>query len=230
MNKYKSYLNKELKLLLISNILVLFLLVKESCIFGKRIIFSLSSFESIYCFLSASSLIYLVSFISDSLIPAKIKDYFLLYFNACPLVFFVEPGNIIFQNLHTLDESIISISDAEDKYSTIIKATQDISSNKEKHAYQNRKWLDIYNKYRKDNSINTLNLEFLCFRDMIASIIIFGIFVLILNYCSIIVINIKNFLTIFCFEYIILLIAARNKAGSLVRRVIYKDVRNSVNL
>ncbi len=215
MNNIKDYRERELVMYILACILLYI------CLDGK-----LFEIEIIDKFVLLSNLIgstlmvgvvFVFTFIIDSLLPSKLKDKILSVFGLIK-----KPGYTIFERIKKKNnDDRFSTNKALEKYSDIYENIN--NSNEKIGNYQNEKWYEIYSKYKDVTMISVSNRDYLLCRDMFFSTIILGIIYLVAVAIKELVFDVRYT----CFLIIALIItfaATHIKARRLVYNVIAHDL------
>lgn len=229
-NEFKSYRNRELKYFIFSNLFVIILLtndLKNILILEKIDVISI--FRIIETTL-IGSVLYLFTFVLDSLIPISFKSKFLLYirlpkkscFLSNDIYFFQMPGEYVFSKLKKETKDIrINRKRLIEKYEGIYNLLP--KSSLERRSFENEQWYKRFKKHEKKERVIVAVQEYLLCRDMMASLCSFVIIYIMLCVLSITFISLKVCLY-FIFVYLVVLICARNKAKRFVVNVIVEDL------
>lgn len=166
-----------------------------------------------------SSIVYLLIFIIDSLIPIELKEWIIYLFTG-------TPGETIFTKIknNKIKDIRFSKENVLEKYKDIYEKIENINCDKEKKRIENESWYSIYLCYKELGSIETSQNDFLLARDLcITSVVIFAVYLL----CSL-VFKLLDFkiiiLLLLITEIIITKIASYFKAKRFVTNVIAIDV------
>ena len=216
----KDYREKELKMYIIANILMIVFLSNIFDFSNKAILienewlnFSIKLINSALM----SSVIYIFAFLSDSLFSSAIKSN-LLYLGR------KLPGEKSFSNLKKSKDPRITLNLINNKYDEIYRNMP--VGEKEKQAYQNACWYKIYSKYRNNPMIYIANRDYLLCRDMYISTIIIIIGYIVFS----LLVHTFEF-SCRCFFYLIFMliitnVAANVKSVRFVFNTIVYDIHN----
>ncbi|MGL6200458.1 MAG: hypothetical protein ACRC3H_16130 [Lachnospiraceae bacterium] len=216
----KDYREKELKMYIIANILMLIFLL------GIFDVTEIMNSENNWLILLIkiidstiiSSSVYVFSFLVDSLFSSELKVKLIYMFGRMP-------GETIFSDLRTKDDFRFSSQKVIDRYKEVYLNLPDNS--KERCKYENDKWYEVYDKYRDKEMILVSNRDYLLCRDMyIITIVIAMAYILVTLFLNDFAFRWEGAIYIFVM-LIITNIATRVKSNRLVRNVITYDVNKS---
>lgn len=217
MNNIKDYRNKELKLYMIANVLII-LATSENISYNEitgntdyiKKIIELLNISLISGFMS------IITFLLDSLYSSNIKSKLLNLFDIIP-----EPGERIFSNIFSnkYKDHRIDINDARIEYNDIKVGMQSLIK-KEKKIYENTQWYKIYHKYRNQDMIFISNKDYLLCRDIYIATI--NIIILYLLFSKIF--KIINFSNIYFISILILAVISNISAHGKSKRKVYNVI------
>lgn len=212
----KDYREKELKYYVLGIILLIYLLDYPDfdVLFtqNSNLVVSFISSVGSNLFLGV---IYVFSFVLDSIIGSKLKDFF-IYFNGD------KPGEYVFSDIKkVIKDNRIRIDEFNSKYNKIIKKLP--KDDKERKSYEDSKWYQIFCKYEGKSKILALHREYLLCRDLTAITIAIAVLYLLFSVISIVMFNWNVCITLFVF-YVLLNISTRSKAKQFVGTVIAVDI------
>ncbi len=217
----KDYREKELKIYVIANIIVILYL---SDILNVGELVSENNYMKLIISILNSSLfsgiIYSLCIVFDSLIPSKIKDYFVYWW-------WHKPGETIFSRMYNnkIDDRFTS-EDAKEKYSDIFNGLQSIKDKIKKKEYENSKWYGIYRLHEEEMKVLIAQRDFLLCRDMalvsMATLAIYIIFASILDFLTVKVSPIIYLVLM----YLITMLAANVKGKRFANTVISCDLHS----
>lgn len=218
MKDLKDYRNNELKNYVIGNILLLLFLsgaFVELKKLGIENIFDL--IKSVLESALLSSVIYIYTFILDSIIPGDYKQK-LAYFFVGKM-----PGYTIFSDMKKkLRDDRFTKESILDKYKKIYEKMP--NDKKEKMQFENAEWYKIYQAYKNESKIFVANRDFLLCRDMnVITIWLLVLYVTFTLWFNIITFSWNNIIFLFV-EIFLTNIAMRGKARRLAYNVISEDI------
>lgn len=220
MTNIKDYREKEQKMYIIANILVLILLSSLNDTFNHQI----QWFDMLVKLVNTSllsSTIYIFAFLADSLFGSEIKMR-LLYLGGH------LPGETIFSTLKNKNKDLrFSTEHLLEKYKEIYNGMP--TDNKKKYLYENNHWYRIYNCYRDIPMIIVSNRDYLLCRDLYVSTII--IFICYVISCNILPIFYWNVESVFYLLFMLLItnISAHVKGKRFVMNVLAYDLHTVNN-
>lgn len=204
MNNIKEYREKEQKMYIIANIFVLILFSNISDVVSfqdERFDILIKLFDTALL----SSIIYIFSFLTDSLFSSGLKMK-LLYLTGH------LPGETIFSKLKNRNRDLrFSTGQLFEKYKEIYDSLP--TDKKKKYQYENEHWYGIYNKHRDVSMIFVSNKDYLLCRDLYISTII--IFVCYAISCSLIHVFEWN---LGCIIYLIFMLLVTNISAHIKGR------------
>lgn len=221
MNNIKEYRDKELKLYMIANLLLI--LATSKIISYDEITGNIDYIKTIIGFLNISLIsgfTSIITFLLDSMYSSNMKSKLLNIFNLIH-----PPGEMIFTDLFNNDykDNRINYNDVVSVYSEIKSSIENMNSN-DKRKYENSNWYKIYHKYRDVDMIWQSNKDYLLCRDLfIASINIIIIYLIFSKILKVIVFSSTYFISIIILAFISN-ISAHGKAKRMVYNVIAYDL------
>ncbi|MDB8793196.1 hypothetical protein PN290_08825 [Romboutsia sp. 1001216sp1] len=221
MNNIKDYREKELKLYIIANILLI--LVMSKIIFYNETTGNIDYVKSVIDFLNISLIsgfMSIITFLLDSMYSSGIKSKFL---NLCGLI--SQPGESVFSNIFndTHKDNRINRIDASTEYIEIKNRIANLDE-KSRKKYENSQWYKIYHKYRNEDMIFISNRDYLLCRDLyISSINIIVMYLIFSQIFRMIDFSIMYFISILIIA-IISNISAQSKSKRMVYNVIAYDL------
>jgi len=217
----KDYREKELKTLVISNILVILCL--NGLITFDGILEENSYMKLLITIINSglfAAIIYTMVSVFDCMISSKLKRYIVFWW--CPM-----PGETIFSDIKT---------DANDERFTsleAIEAYQDIYNNlpSEKKAcyqYENSKWHDLFRQHESEPKVLIAHRDYLMCRDMatITGLMVF-LYTIISLVMKVLTFNKKTVIYLVV-VYLVCMIAARVKSKRFVKTVIACDLHQKI--
>lgn len=217
MNNIKEYRDKELKLYMIANLLLI--LATSKIIFYDEITGNIDYIKTIIDFFNISLIsgfISVITFLLDSIYSSNIK---LKLLNIFDLIH--SPGENIFTNLfnNNYKDNRINYNDAILVYSEIKNNMENMDKN-DKRKYENSEWYKIYHEHRNVDMIWYSNKDYLLCRDLfIASINIIVIYFIFSKIFRLIV-----FSNIYFISITILAILSNISAHSKAKRMAYNVI------
>lgn len=231
-NEFKAYRNKELKYFIISNILILIILnygMDKILAFGSNL--NSSTIPIIKLIVETTltgTILYLLTFVFDSVIPVNIKNNMLLYLTLKRDIRFTQmPGEYIFSSLKVESKDLrINVEQVQLKYKNIYDKLP--TDTIERRRFENNHWYQLYNHYAKNDKISVSLKEYLLCRDMTASFCIFIMLYITLYFLGIVSISFV-ILAYFILMYSVLLTCSRNKSKRYVLNVMVEDLYHESN-
>lgn len=221
-NTYKEYRNKELKYFIISEI-GMFVLLNYKNDFSQ-----LLTTNSFFTILISSPVLYFYCLILDVVVPRNLKNVFCLYINKDNFyIFFQSPGRTIFTLLkeNKVKDIRIDKSKVQTKYSDIFELIKKCQTSK--YEKQNSIWYQIKSDLEKDGKntkLETIEKEYLLFRDMLSMHIVLNLIYFTFHLFGI-VIYVKASFTYIFVAYIILFLCVRSTSKKFVIEVIVQDLQ-----
>lgn len=217
MNNIKEYREKELKNFVIGNILLVILLSETLELeMLKNDSTVITSLVNLFPFAIISAIVYIFTFLLDSLISSDTKQK-IAYLGLGKL-----PGFSIFTDIRDKqNDKRLNNNMAINKYKNIY---DNMPKDKgELGRYENYNWYKIYSECRNSPKVYFANRDFLLCRDIsIMTLLLFAI------YCALILIGllpwICKILYFFIMEFVVSNIAMRIKATRLAYNVILEDL------
>jgi hypothetical protein len=216
MNNIKDYRDKELKMYILACVFVL-LCFSGKISFSKETKELLGSISDAVNGVIISAVLFIFTFISDSLFTTKVKSFII---NLCGIFKFT--GEVIFTRIKDKDRDIRFTNEAAQRvYEDIYKNMP--ADQKERYLYENEQWFKIYSKYRDVSVIYFSNRDYLLCRDMVFATISIG---------AVYILSSAARLTDFDYRFYIYLgvmlvinfLAARSKLKEFVYNVIAYDI------
>lgn len=221
-NTYKEYRNKELKYFIISEI-GMFVLLNYKNDFSQ-----LLTTNSFFTILISSPVLYFYCLIFDVVVPRNLKNVFCLYINKDNFyMFFQSPGRTIFTLLkeNKVKDMRIDKFKVQTKYSDIFELIEQCQTSK--YEKQNSIWYQIKSNLEKDGKntkLETIEKEYLLFRDMLSMHIVLNLIYFTFHLFGI-VIYVKALFTYMFVAYIILFLCVRSTSKKFVIEVIAQDLQ-----
>ncbi len=218
MKDLKDYRNNELKNYVIGNILLLlFLSGSFSNLAELELDNVLALCEIILQSALLSSIIYIYTFIMDSIISGYYKQKIAYLFVG------KMPGYTIFEDMkRKINDDRFTKEDILKKYKEIYEKMP--KDKKERGAFQNAKWYKIYQKYKDESKIFTANKDFLLCRDInLITVWLIFIYLICSVWFGIITFSLSN-IVLLLIELILTNVAMRGKAKRLAYNVISEDI------
>ena len=217
MNNIKDYRNKELKLYMIANILII-LATSENISYNEITgnVYYIKKIVELLNISLISGFMSIITFLLDSLYSSNIKSKLLNLFDIIP-----EPGERIFSNIfnNNYKDHRIDINDALIEYNDI-KVCMERLTKKEKNIFENTQWYKIYHKYRNQDMIFISNKDYLLCRDIYIATI--NIIILYLLFSKIF--KIINFSNIYFISILILAVVSNISAHGKSKRKVYNVI------
>jgi hypothetical protein len=223
-NTYKEYRNKELKYFIISEI-GMFVLLNYKNDFSQ-----LLTTNSFFTILISSPVLYFYCLILDVVVPRNLKNTFCLYINKDNFhMFFQSPGRTIFALLkeNKVKDMRIDKSKVQTKYSDIFELIKKCQTSK--YEKQNSIWYQIKSNLEKDGKnakLETIEKEYLLFRDMLSMHIVLNLIYFTFHLFGIVIYVKASFAYIFV-TYIVLFLCVRSASNKFVIEVIVQDLQNN---
>lgn len=213
----KDYREKELKTLVIANILVILCL--NELITFEGILEENSYMKLLVTIINSglfAAIIYTMVTVFDCMISSKLKRYIVFWW-------FPMPGETIFSDIKT---------DAKDERFTsaeAIEAYQDIYNNlpsgkKACHQYENSKWHELLRQHESETRVLVAHRDYLMCRDMATVIGVMLFLYMIFSFAMKLITFDKKAVIYLGAVYFVCMIAARAKSKRFVKTVIVCDL------
>lgn len=184
--------------------------------------------NSFFTILISSPVLYFYCLILDVVVPQNLKNTFCLYINKDNFhMFFQSPGRTIFALLkeNKVKDIRIDKSKVQTKYSDIFELIKKCQTSK--YEKQNSIWYQIKSDLEKDGKntkLETIEKEYLLFRDMLSMHIVLNLIYFTFHLFGI-VIYVKALFTYIFVAYIILFLCVRSTSKKFVIEVIVQDLQ-----
>lgn len=216
----KDYRNNELNSFVIGNALIILLFSGfwDKLFFSSTELTFLTLLQTLFSSAVFSSIIYVVVFISDSILSQGLKNKLIWLFTG-------RPGDNIFTNIRKNSTDFRFTSEqALDAYSAIYREIDQVEGdNKKRRRIENSSWYKIYKKYERHPQIHHSQRDFLLCRDMTSMTIVISICYIIMQRYRGEKISFKLIGFLF-FEFVITWYAAYNKSKAFAYNVIAHDL------
>ncbi|MBR1444115.1 MAG: hypothetical protein IJ583_11370 [Firmicutes bacterium] len=218
MSSLKDYRNNELKWFLLANILLMLI---SSNVFSLslddnelKIVEKIGTIVSVVFF---SAIIYVYTFIFDSVMPSNIKVHLVFLF--CK-----KPSDTIFtQILRKCNDDRFTVEDAKKQYKEIY---DQIDKNSKLKENQTALWYEIYNRHRDNSIVYGSNRDYLLLRDLHSqTVTLVPIYIILALMTGIITVSIEYLIYLFCM-IIILNIGARVQGKRVIYNVLAVDLNH----
>lgn len=223
-NIYKEYRNKELKYFIIAEI-GMFVLLNYKNDFSQ-----LLTTNSFFTILISSPVLYFYCLIFDVVVPRNLKNAFCLYINRDNFhIFFQSPGRTIFTLLkeNKVKDMRIDKYKVQTKYSDTFELIERCQTSK--YEKQNSIWYQIKSnleKNGKSTKLETIEKEYLLFRDMLSMHIVLNLIYFTFHLFGI-VSYVKASFAYILIAYIVLFLCVRSTSNKFVIEVIVQDLLKS---
>jgi hypothetical protein len=166
-----------------------------------------------------SGVIFVFTFLADSLYPSELKEKLILY---------RVPGETIFSKIKEKNtDKRFTWEQAKEAYKSVYNNLPE--NKKEQYIYENSEWYKIYNKHRDKMMIKVSNRDFLLCRDIYFATIATMILYLVLVFIFRVIIFDCRYIGYLICMLIISNIGTRNKAKRFVYNVISYDITHQKN-
>lgn len=219
MASLKEYRNNELKWFLLANILLM-IISSDALVFGETVNALISSISTVINITAFSSAIYIFTFISDSVVPSRIKVFLVFLWNK-------QPSCTIFTDMERkCEDNRFTIEEAKKKYENIYKKIEKCP----KSFDQTPLWYEIYNQNRDNPIVFGSNRDYLLLRDMHTQTIILILVYATLLFMTKVIIFSWKFMLYLIFMVILLNISARVQGKRMVYNVLSVDLNKPDNI
>lgn len=223
-NTYKEYRNKELKYFVIAEI-GMYVLLNYKNDFPQ-----LLTTNSFFTTLISSPILYFYCLTLDVVIPRNLKNAFCLYINKDNLhMFFQSPGRTIFTLLkdNKVKDMRIDKFKVQTKYSDTFELIERCQTSK--YEKQNSIWYQKKSNLEKNGKnakLETMEKEYLLFRDMLSMHIVLNLIYFTFHLLRIVNYVKVTFAYIFV-TYIVLFLCVRFTSKKFVIEVIVQDLQKN---
>lgn len=218
MKNIKDYREKELKLYIIANVLLI--LATSNIISYNQSTESIEYFKTIIEILNISLIsgfISIIAFLSDSIYSNGMKSKLVNIFGLIK-----QPGEKVFSDIFKGCKDIrIEKNDALNSYGNIKSRIDELEGkSKEKRKYENSQWYKIYHKYRNEEMIFVSNRDYLLCRDIFISTV--SIMILYISFT--LIFKIIKFSSIYFICLLVLLVISNISCHLKAKRMVFNVI------